>query len=125
MILLDTNTVIALLNRNPNARFRERDARSRGETFAVPAVVAFELEYGVRRSHKQAENARELALFLAQMRVLAFDHEDAAIAADIRAYLDLLIAAQSLRHNAALITANTTECRRVPGLAWQDWSQPA
>jgi tRNA(fMet)-specific endonuclease VapC len=39
----------------------------------------------------------------------------------IRAY-DLFIAAQALRHQAPLITANVAEFARVSGLAFEDWA---
>jgi tRNA(fMet)-specific endonuclease VapC len=55
-----------------------------------------------------------------------------AIAGDLRARLeasgtmigpyDLLIAAQALRTGTTLVTANTSEFARVPGLVWEDWS---
>jgi tRNA(fMet)-specific endonuclease VapC len=35
---------------------------------------------------------------------------------------DLLIAAQSLRTGATLVTANVAEFRRIKGLSWQDWA---
>jgi tRNA(fMet)-specific endonuclease VapC len=54
------------------------------------------------------------------------------IAGDLRAALDaagtpigpydVLIAAQALRSNATLVTANVSEFARVPGLQWQDWT---
>ena len=63
--------------------------------------------------------------------ILAFDAEDATTAAEIRAELkaagtpicpyDLLIAGQALRHGATLVTANTREFSRVPGLKVVDW----
>jgi tRNA(fMet)-specific endonuclease VapC len=36
---------------------------------------------------------------------------------------DLVIASTALAHGAALVTHNTCEFRRVPGLAVEDWSQ--
>jgi predicted nucleic acid-binding protein len=37
---------------------------------------------------------------------------------------DLLIAAQARRRGALLVTANTRECARVPGLDIEDWAKP-
>jgi tRNA(fMet)-specific endonuclease VapC len=63
---------------------------------------------------------------------VSFEERDAAIAGDLRASLeasgtvigpyDLLIAAQALRTDATLVTANTSEFARVPGLMWEDWT---
>jgi predicted nucleic acid-binding protein len=35
---------------------------------------------------------------------------------------DYLIAAQAIRHNCALITANEKEFSRVAGLRWENWT---
>ena len=63
-----------------------------------------------------------------------FEPEDAEEAGDIRAALeragtpigphDVLIAAQARRRGAALVTANTGEFNRVPGLRTEDWAGP-
>ena len=67
-----------------------------------------------------------------RMEVLRFDEEDAAEAGEIRARLeragepigpyDILIAAQTRRRGATLVTFNRREFARVPGLAITDWS---
>ena len=63
---------------------------------------------------------------------MTFDAEDAHEAGDIRALLeragtpigpyDILIAAQARRRGATLVTANTREFARVPGLKTEDWT---
>lgn len=68
------------------------------------------------------------------MRVLNFDQDDAREAGEIRATLraagtpigpyDVLIAAQARRRDAVLITTNTREFVRVPGLRIEDWTKP-
>ena len=132
--LLDTNAVIALLKGEP-AVFRKRLRRviSKGATVAVSSVVLYELWYGVARSGRQRENGERLRVFLSGgIAVHAFTEEDAVTAGDLRVALetagtpigpyDLLIAAQALRNNATLVTANVAEFARVPGLRWQNWA---
>ena len=91
------------------------------------------MRYGYARSNRRTESERLLAEFLAPLiEVLPFDAEDAAHAGDIRAHLeskgtpigayDCLIAAQARRRGAALVTLNTREFSRVPGLIVTDWA---
>jgi len=132
---LDTSTVVAILrNQPPLVRQRLRRAMARGAAVSVPSVVVYELWYGVERSARRNENAERVRAFLAgNVQVVSFDDEDAAVAGEIRAALestgnsigpyDLLIAALALRRGASLVTANVAEFARVPGLAWQNWSQ--
>jgi tRNA(fMet)-specific endonuclease VapC len=132
--LLDTNAVIALLKNDPPI-FRKRLRRtvSKGAAIAVSSVVLYELWHGVARSTRRRDNAERLRVFLSGGIALnAFGEEDAMIAGELRAAVeaagtpigpyDLLIAAQALRSDATLITANVSEFARVPGLRWQDWS---
>ncbi len=132
MVCLDTNIVIGLLNRRPPAlRLRVQSER---RTLALPAIVLFELRYGIAKSEKRVHSEQQLDLFIgSQIGILPFEREDARIAAEVRATLaragtpigpyDVLIAAQALRHNATLATANTREFARVPGLALEDWTR--
>jgi tRNA(fMet)-specific endonuclease VapC len=135
--LLDTNAVIALLKNEPVIfRKRLRRAVSKGNAIAVSSIVLYELWYGVARSARRRENAERLRVFLTGGIALdAFSKEDAMTAGELRATLeaagtpigpfDLLIAAQALRSNATLVTANVSEFARVPGLHCQDWAAKA
>jgi tRNA(fMet)-specific endonuclease VapC len=134
MICLDTNIAIYVINhRVPSVRHRLAEQLRRGTEIGFSAIALFELRYGHARSSRQAEADRLLAEFLAPgIVVLAFDAEDAAHAGDIRAHLeskgtpigpyDCLIAAQARRRGAALVTLNTREFNRVPGLIVTDWA---
>ena len=101
--------------------------------FGVPAIVEYELRYGLLRWPQQAREARLAALsqLLRPMQMLPFDSECAAFAARIGVELealstpigphDTLIAATTLRHQATLVARNVREFARVPGLQWQNW----
>ena len=125
--LLDTNAVIAMLQGDPG--FLARLRRYQPEDFAVPAIVAHELYYGAYRGQRRDDNlARVEALWF---EVLDFDREDARESGRIRALLaaagtpigpyDILIAGQALARNLTLVTHNTREFGRVPGLPVEDW----
>ena len=133
MIVLDTNVVIAILNKSSASIRSEVDRRTaRKERLALSSISVFELYFGVEKSRKRTINLESLRELLdGPLITIAFDDEDAAIAGDIRATLevagspigpyDLLIAAQAVRHDATLVTANVREFSRVPGLKVEDW----
>jgi tRNA(fMet)-specific endonuclease VapC len=102
MICLDTNIVIAAINRRV-PRVRARLVQTNLSTFLALDVTPW-----------------------------PFEPEDAEEAGDIRAGLeraatpigpyDVLIAAQARRRDALLVTTNTREFTRVPGLKTADWA---
>jgi tRNA(fMet)-specific endonuclease VapC len=134
MFCLDTNIIIHAINRRrPEFAVRISEELQAGRTLMVPAIVRFELEYGLAKSQRPEANRAILATLLARgFEQPAFDLDDAAEAGDIRAALeakgwpigpyDLLIAAQARRRGAALVTLNCREFERVPGLMVTDWA---
>ena len=136
MICLDTNAVIDVLN-NASSLVRLRIHRTIGmdRPIAISSIVLFELRYGAMKSARPERNVRRIADFLVgPIAVLPFEPGDAEEAGDIRAAVecagtsigpyDLLIAAQARRRGALLVTANTREFARVPGLDIEDWAKP-
>jgi tRNA(fMet)-specific endonuclease VapC len=133
--LLDTNACIALNKGKPAAvRTRFAGAVRGGARVWVPSIVLHELWYGVAKSARTMENAKDLAKFLAgPVEVLAFGAEDAREAGEVRAALeqigkpigayDVLIAGQALNRGLTLITANVREFGQVKGLRWEDWGK--
>jgi tRNA(fMet)-specific endonuclease VapC len=109
MICLDTNIVITAINRGaPQVRKRLVDELANGAIVGIPAIVLFELWYGIKKSARQRANAADLSDFLAlDVTAWSFEPEDAEEAGDIRAALehactpigayDVLIAAQARR----------------------------
>jgi tRNA(fMet)-specific endonuclease VapC len=134
MFCLDTNVVIFAINeRRPKIAERLHRELAAGTPMLVPAIVMFELEYGCAKSERRERSRRALEIFLsAGFEQPAFDIEDAREAGEIRALLesrgepigpfDTLIAAQARRRDAALVTLNTREFERVPGLKVEDWA---
>jgi len=132
--LLDTNACIALINGSPSAvRRRFQRAIAKEATVVVSSVVAFELWYGVAKSQRKEANTRRLLAFLAgPLEWTLFDEQDAREAGAVRDELetagkpigayDVLIAGQTRRRGATLVTANVGGFERVAGLKWADWA---
>ena len=99
----------------------------------VSSVTAAELHYGAERSSRPEQNLGALGAFLLPLEVLAFGPEAAATYGGLRAALekagtpigplDTLIAAHAASLGVTLVTNNTREFSRVPGLEIEDWTR--
>jgi tRNA(fMet)-specific endonuclease VapC len=128
--LLDTNACIRYLNGRAPALKLRLDAGNNSD-FLVCSVVKAELAFGAARSTDPARTAAAQAKFLSPFQSLGFDDSCAAIYGEIRAVLaragtpigpnDLLIAAIAVANRVTLVTHNTAEFSRVPGLLIEDW----
>lgn len=127
--LLDANVVIALLN-DRNSRPARRLRKHNPRDIAISAIVAHELYYGAFKSARRAQNVALVEKL--RFPILEFDSEDAREAGELRAWLtlrgtpigpyDVLIGGQAKARNLVLVTRNTDEFRRVPGLKIEDWT---
>jgi len=125
--LFDSTVAIALLRRDPSIVQHVVDHGA--DAIGVPAIVAHELFFGAYRSNRTETNLTHIDAL--PLRILEFDAEDAKRAAELRAHLaaagtpigpyDVLIAGQALARDLTLITHNTREFRRAPGLRIEDW----
>ena len=125
--LLDTNSMVRLLNgdRAMNAQIRRR----RRAWVGVSSVVAFELFFGAFKSGRVKENLHRVDAL--GFEIVPFEWQDAREAGELRAALeqagtpiggyDGLIAGQARARNLTLVTHNTREFSRVPGLRIEDW----
>lgn len=126
--LLDANAVIGLLNA-ATSKLARRARRERPADIAISAIVAHELFYGAFKSRRATQNVALIDAL--QFAVLEFDKEDARQAGEVRAILtsrgtpigpyDVLVAGQARARNLILVTHNTDEFERVPGLRFDDW----
>lgn len=136
IFLLDTNIPIkAIKGREPALTAKIGAALDDKHELAISAVSLHELEVGVLRNINVQTAARKRDAFLGLVKhVWDVDTEDALLAAKIRCELmaigqsigafDVFIAAQARRRGVTLITNNTREFTRVPGLSVLDWTLP-
>lgn len=127
--LLDTNALSELI-RNPRGPLVERLDAIDPDTLCTSIVVACELRFGARRKGSDVLT-RRVDQLLDTLTVLALGAPADAHYADIRAALeragtpigshDLFIAAHARSLDLTLVTRNTREFERVPGLRVEDW----
>jgi len=92
-----------------------------------------ELFYGAYKSMKREQNLAKIRQFIRQFKVVGFNNAAVEAYGEIRAELerkgnviganDFFIAATAKAHNAILVTNNTREFSRIPGLTIEDWTQ--
>ncbi len=132
--LLDTNVCIAAVNRRPTqVRHRMLEKVRSDVEMYVSVVSLFEIEVGILKSNRAAENRAQYGSLLGQLRKLPFDEDDAVAAGAVRAEMetkgkpmgayDYLIAAQALRRNWTVVTANEREFSRLKGLKLENWAR--
>jgi len=127
---LDTNIIVELL-RGRDAKLSARYLEGNPKHYAVPEMVRAELLLGAVLSARPRENRAAVEKFLAPLRLLPFAGDACVHWAEIRAALqksgtqiganDIVIAATARSATCTLVTRNTAEFSRVPGLAVEVW----
>lgn len=129
--LLDTNAwIVYLKGRQTNIRSR-LEGTPRNQIITCSVVWA-ELLHGARKYENPAERLERVERVLDPLENFDFDRAAARHYAVVRDTLeksglsiglnDLLIASIALANDLAVVTANTDEFHRVPGLRVEDWS---
>ena len=129
--LLDTNMVIYVLKRRPIevlSRFNDNAGR-----MAMSAITLAELYHGAEKSAKVAQNLEVVEEFASLVQVLAYNAKASQHYGAIRSQLekavqpigvnDLHIAAHARSEGLVVVTNNTSEFSRIPGLMVENWVQ--
>jgi len=131
--LLDTNICIFVIKRKP-VLVLQRFLQQPPAEVSISSVTLAELRYGADKSAAPARNHAALDGFLTPISVADFGtlaaDEYGKVRADLERRgvpigpLDTMIAAHALSLKVTLVTANTSEFSRVPGLVVEDWTVP-
>jgi len=132
--LLDTNTCVEYLRKGGGSSVATRLVSAPVGSVVICSVVVAELIYGGYRSAQASKTLSRVRTFCSQFASLPFTDAAAEEYGRLRAHLaalgtpigpnDLMIAATALAARLILVTHNTTEFSRVPGLTIEDWQTP-
>ena len=127
--LLDTNIVIYVMKKRPievMGLFNENSNR-----MAISSITFSELQYGAEKSARVPENLNAIEEFASLTEILPYTAKASMHYGNIRAGLeklgqtigvnDLHIAAHARSDGLVLVTNNTSEFARVPGLLLENW----
>lgn len=134
--LLDTCAISDFVKGEPGTLSRLKQTSPK--EIAISTISIMEIQYGLSINPQRAKKIQPVIQdLLASITALHFSEDDAFRAADIRNFLkqrgqpigsyDALIAGTALNNGLTLVTANTSEFKRVPELAIENWrlnSQP-
>ena len=131
--MLDTNVAIHTIRHRPHevrARFIAEQGR-----MCISTVSLMELIYGAEKSAQPDRNLRDVEACASRLTVLPYDRDAATHTGNIRAVLarmgtpigpyDQMIAGHARSRGLTVVTANTDEFNRVPGIAVEDWTKAA
>ncbi len=129
--MLDTNIVIYTMKNRPE-EVRHAFKRHDGQ-MCISTITLGELIYGAERSSQPEKNMEVIEGMAARLEVLPFEGLDAAHFGQLRAELmslgkpigpyDMMIAGHARARGLILVTNNTREFERVPGLRIENWVQ--
>ena len=127
--LLDTDTLIYVFKRAGNCLARL--ASQNDSDIAISTISLFELEYGMGKSDNRIKMDSYVVSLCRRYAVLDFDRAASQQAGEIRALFhtrgtpigpyDIQIAGIALSKSLTIVTRNTREFVRVPGLQVENW----
>ena len=128
--MLDTNVAIHTIRHRPRevrAKFVAQQGR-----MCISTVTLMELIYSAEKSARPDRNLRDIDGFASRLTILPSDREGAIHTGRIRAELaragtpigpyDQMFAGHARSRGLTVVTANTEEFKRVPGISVEDWT---
>ena len=127
--LLDTNIIIYTMKNRP--RQVKKQFKQYQDQLSISTVTLGELISGAELSQQQERNLADIEAMVSRLEVLPFENKAAYHFGQIRAALynigkpigpyDMMIAGQARSSGLILVTNNTREFERVPGLHIENW----
>ena len=127
--MLDTNIAIFTIKNKPET-VRTLFNKHSGQ-MCLSAVSLMELIYGAEKSSNPERNLDVVEGFAARLDVLPYDDDAALHAGQLRAELakigkpigpyDQMIAGHARSQGLIIVSNNSKEFKRVPGLRHEDW----
>ncbi len=131
MTCLDTDFIVDLLRRLPDAEMKLENLTSDGDRLTTTPLNASELYKGAYKSAKPAEEAKKVRRLLDTLDVLEFSVAAGETFGKLSNELtrngkeigdfDLLIASIALTHGEPLLTRNTKHFSQIPGLVLETY----
>ncbi|MCL2785653.1 MAG: type II toxin-antitoxin system VapC family toxin [Methanomassiliicoccaceae archaeon] len=128
---LDTNVIIDMFNTR-DQRLADKIRYTPAKDIKIPALVKGELLHGIQ-NNPHSKKADDLRVLFSTYEIVPFDSDVAEEYAKIRYEMmskgeligpnDMIIAATVLSNGGILVTNNTEEFSRVPGLRTANWRE--
>jgi tRNA(fMet)-specific endonuclease VapC len=128
--MLDTDTCIALIKRQPRELIERLPTKAVGDV-GISSITLTEFRHGTAESARLEQNHVALDQFLLPLDIAAFDDLAADADGTVRAAFEqagtpigplaTLIAGRAVSLNVVVVTRNVAEFRRVTGLRIDDW----
>jgi tRNA(fMet)-specific endonuclease VapC len=133
--LLDTNACIDIIRHAAKSPVYQKIWQTDEIDVAICLHVYFKLMAGVENSQLRDDSLQKTMVVVNRLGLIPFTTDIADMAAVLHSQLrvrgtpigaiDLMIAASAIKTNRVLITHNTREFGRVPGLVVEDWQATA
>ncbi len=131
MYLLDTNILI-YAQKKKSLNVIETIKHHDPKDLFVSVFTVAEMVFGCKKSLDPPRNHRALLEFLLPFNVIEFEQGDCAAYGTIRAFLekngtpigtiDTFIGALAVSRTLILVTNNTREFERIPGITLENWA---